>query len=143
QAVHERMLLQQRRFLDLLTMHQRSRLDTQRQKARALEQLEAQLETQLQEAEQSFTSELAALARVPLTENKALCSKRGLPEKPVRTTRKKAPPREREEQGLPNDEDPALGDRATGPLRSQRLDRQDSDAGYGGNSKMLKKRSNL
>lgn len=145
QAVHQRILSQQRRFLALFTQHQQSRLDTQRQKARVLDQLEAQLETQLQEAEQSFISELAALARVPLAENKLLSNKRGLPEKPIRTKRKKPPPQEREDPALPSDEGPASGDHVTGPLRSQRLEQQqDSRAGHGENSrKMLKKRSNL
>ncbi|VTJ89804.1 Hypothetical predicted protein [Marmota monax] len=48
QAVHQRLLSQQRRLLAQFTEHQRLRLEAQRQKARVLDQLEAQLETQLQ-----------------------------------------------------------------------------------------------
>uniref|UniRef100_A0A8C2MI24 EvC ciliary complex subunit 1 n=1 Tax=Cricetulus griseus TaxID=10029 RepID=A0A8C2MI24_CRIGR len=156
QAVQQRMLSQQKKFLDQFTQHQQGRLNSQKQKAQELNQLEAQLETQLQEAEQTFISELATLARVPLTENKPFSNKRGLPEKPVRTKRKKPLPQEREDLGPPNNDHPALTDHATGPLRlqhssppihvhsSRRLGQQDSEAGDGENSRnMLQKRSNL
>lgn len=144
QAVHQRLLSQQRRFLAQFTEHQQLRLDAQRQKARVLDQLEAQLETQLQDAEQIFTSELAALARVPLPENKPLSSKRGLPDKPLRTKRKKPVSRERGDPGLPSDGDPASGDPASGPLSSQRPGQQEIEAGDSEDGrKMLKKRSNL
>ncbi|XP_040602939.1 ellis-van Creveld syndrome protein isoform X3 [Mesocricetus auratus] len=79
QAVQQRMLSRQKKFLGQFTQHQQGRLNSQKQKAQELDQLEAQLETQLQEAEQTFISELAALARVPLTENKPFSNKRGLP----------------------------------------------------------------
>lgn len=72
-----------------------------------------------QEAEQNLISELATLARVPLPENKPFSNKRGLPEKPVRTKRKKPPPREREDLGLPNDDHPALADHTAEPLRCE------------------------
>lgn len=144
QAVQQRMLSQQKKFLSHFTQHQQGRLNCQKQKVRELDQLEAQLETQLQGAEQTFISELATLARVPLTENKPFSSKRGLPEKPVRTRRKKPPPREREDLGAPNNDHPTQGDHTTGPLSSRRLGQQDSDAGDGENSrKMLQRRSNL
>ncbi|XP_038193069.1 ellis-van Creveld syndrome protein isoform X3 [Arvicola amphibius] len=144
QAVQQRMLSRQKKFLSQFTQHQQGRLNCQKQKARELDQLEAQLETQLQEAEQTFISELATLARVPLTENKPFSSKRGLPEKPVRTRRKKPPPREREDLGPPNKDHPTQADHTTGPLSSRRLGQQDSDAGNGENSrKMLQRRSNL
>ncbi|CAO2640113.1 EvC complex member EVC [Lemmus lemmus] len=139
-----RMLSQQKKFLGQFTQHQQGRLNSQKQKARELDQLEAQLETQLQEAEQTFISELATLARVPLTENKPFSSKRGLPEKPVRTRRKKPPPREREDLGPHNSDHPTLADHTTGSLSSRRLGQQDSDTGDGENSrKMLQRRSNL
>lgn len=144
QAVQQRMLSRQKKFLGQFTQHQQGRLNCQKEKARELDQLEAQLETQLQEAEQTFISELATLARVPLTENKPFSSKRGLPEKPVRTRRKKPPPREREDLGPPNNDHPTQADQNTGPLSSRRLGQQDSDAGDGENSrKMLQRRSNL
>ncbi|XP_032349725.1 ellis-van Creveld syndrome protein isoform X7 [Camelus ferus] len=82
-AVHRRMLAQQKGFLAQFTVHQRIRLDARKQEARVLDRLEAQLETQLQEAEQSFISELAALARVPLAESKPFANKRGLSVKRV------------------------------------------------------------
>ncbi|XP_073898754.1 evC complex member EVC isoform X2 [Castor canadensis] len=131
QAVQQRMLSQQKRFLAQFTGHQQSRLDAQKQKARVLDHLEFQLEAQLQEAEQIFISELAALARVPLAEHKLFSNKRGLLEKPLRTKRKKAPPREKEDPVLPNDEVPASADHASGSL-SKRLSQQESEAGDGG-----------
>uniref|UniRef100_A0A8C9A3S8 EvC ciliary complex subunit 1 n=1 Tax=Prolemur simus TaxID=1328070 RepID=A0A8C9A3S8_PROSS len=144
QAVHQRMLSQQKRFLAQFPVHQQMRLDARKQQARAMDLLEAQLETQLQEAEQNFISELVALARVPLAESKLLPSKRGLPEKPLRTTRKKPPCRERADPGVPNDEDPACGDHTSGSLSSKRLSQQESDVGDGESSKkMLKRRINL
>ena len=42
------MLSQQKRLLDQFTKHQQGRLNSQRQKAQELDQLQAQLETQLQ-----------------------------------------------------------------------------------------------
>lgn len=144
QTVQQRMLSQQKKFLGQFTQHQQGRLNSQTKKAQELDQLEAQLETQLQEAEQTFISELATLARVPLTENKPFSNKRGLPEKPVRTKRKKPPPREREDLGPPNNDHPALVDHTSGPLSSRRLGQQDSEAGNGENSrKRLQKRSNV
>ncbi|XP_041492381.1 ellis-van Creveld syndrome protein isoform X1 [Microtus oregoni] len=144
QAVQQRMLSRQKKFLGQFTQHQQGRLNCQKEKAHELDQLEAQLETQLQEAEQTFISELATLARVPLTENKPFSSKRTLPEKPVRTKRKKPPPREREDLGPPNSDHPLQADHTTGPLSSRRLGQQDSDAGDGENSrKMMQRRSNL
>lgn len=143
QAVHLRMLAQQRKLLAQFTVHQRVRLEAWKQKARAMDQLEAQLEAQLQEAEQTFISELAALARVPLAESKPPSNKRGLPERPLRTKRKKAPLRERGDLGGPTDDGPASGGQPSGSL-SKRLSQQESEAGDGENSKkMLKKRSNL
>lgn len=42
------MLAQQKKFLAQFTVHQRVRLDAWKQKARVMDQLEAQLEAQLQ-----------------------------------------------------------------------------------------------
>ena len=82
--------------------------------------------------------------RIALPENKPFSNKRGLPEKPVRTKRKKPPPREREDLGTPNDDHLALADHTTGPLSGGRLDQQDSEAGDGeSTSKILQKGSNL
>ncbi|VFV27042.1 ellis-van creveld syndrome protein [Lynx pardinus] len=141
-AVHQRMAAQQKKFLAQFTVHQRIRLDAWKQKARAMDHLEAQLETQLQEAEQSFVSELAALARVPLAESRPFSSKRGSSEKPVRTRRKKPPPREKGNPGGPTDDDPAAGGHPSGSLSSKRLNQQENDAGDGESPKKpLKERS--
>ncbi|XP_031293454.2 evC complex member EVC isoform X1 [Camelus dromedarius] len=143
-AVHRRMLAQQKGFLAQFTVHQRIRLDARKQEARVLDHLEAQLETQLQEAEQSFISELAALARVPLAESKLFANKRGLSEKPLKTKRRKPASRERGDTGGPKDEDPACTGPCSGSLSSKRLSQQESAVGDGENSKkMLKRRSNL
>ncbi|KAM7157418.1 evC complex member EVC isoform 2-T2 [Molossus nigricans] len=142
-GVYQRMRAQQKKFLAQFTVHQRIRLDTWQQKARVLDLLETQLETQLQDAEQSFMSELAALARVPLAESKPFLSKRGPSEKPLKTKRKKPPLRDRGDAGGPNHEDPASGEHPSGSL-SKRLSQQEGDVGDGENpKKMLKKRSQL
>ncbi|XP_036083380.1 ellis-van Creveld syndrome protein isoform X6 [Rousettus aegyptiacus] len=144
QAVHLRMLAQQRKFLAQFTAHQRTRLDAWKQKARAADHLEAQLEAQLQEAEQTFLSELAALARVPCAESRPVSNKRGLSEKSLRTKRKKPPIRDRGDPEGPNDDDSASRGQPSGPLSGKRLSQQGSEAGDGENSKkMLKRRSNL
>ncbi|XP_006163261.1 ellis-van Creveld syndrome protein [Tupaia chinensis] len=143
QPVHQRVLSQQKRFLAQFAMHQQVRLDAQKQKARVMDHLEAQLETQLQDAEQNFIFELAALARVPLAESKPFSNRRGLPEKPLRTKRKKPPPQERGDPGTPNEDDPVSGDHNSGSPSTKRLSQQESEVGDGENSKMLKKRGNL
>ncbi|XP_058579108.1 evC complex member EVC isoform X3 [Neofelis nebulosa] len=141
-AVHQRMAARQKEFLAQFTAHQRIRLDAWKQKARAMDHLEAQLETQLQEAEQSFVSELAALARVPLAESRLFSSKRGSSEKPVRTRRKKPPPREKGNPGGPTDDDPAAGGHPSGSLSSKRLNQQENEASDGESPKKpLKERS--
>ncbi|XP_058923437.1 evC complex member EVC isoform X6 [Kogia breviceps] len=143
-AVQQRMLAQQKRFLAQFTAHQRTRRDAWKQSARVMDHLEAQLETQLQEAEQSFISELAALARVPLAESKPFSHKHGLSEKPLRTKRKKPAPRDRGDFGGPKEDDLASGGPPSGSLSSKRLSQQESEVGDGENSKkMLKRRSNL
>ncbi|XP_014393769.1 PREDICTED: LOW QUALITY PROTEIN: ellis-van Creveld syndrome protein [Myotis brandtii] len=143
QGVHQRMRAQQKRFLAQFTAHQRTRLDSWQQRARGLDLLEAQLETQLQEAEQSFIAELAALARVPLAESKPSPSKRGLPEKPLRTKRKKPALRDRGDLGGPSNDEPASGEHPSGSL-SPRPSQQEGDAGAGEDPrKLLKRRSNL
>ncbi|XP_029090796.1 ellis-van Creveld syndrome protein isoform X4 [Monodon monoceros] len=97
-----------------------------------------------EEAEQSFISELAALARVPLAESKPFSNKHGLSEKPLRTKRKKPAPRDRGDFGGPKDDDPASGGPPSGSHSSKRLSQQESEVGDGENSKkMLKRRSNL
>ncbi|XP_043400598.1 ellis-van Creveld syndrome protein isoform X5 [Chelonia mydas] len=69
-AVHQRMLLQQQQFLAQFDVQQQVRLDSLKQKILVLHHLETQLENQLKQAEQDFITELAALARVPLTVRK-------------------------------------------------------------------------
>ncbi|XP_048220096.1 ellis-van Creveld syndrome protein [Perognathus longimembris pacificus] len=142
QTLRERMRRRQEALLARFSRHQLGRLEAQGRKARALDLLEAQLETRLQDAEQIFTSELAALARVPLAErgprprNPARLCVPPPPEKPVRTPRRKSPPRPREtgDPGLPTDGAPAPSSRRPG----QQDGAAREDAG-----KLLKKRSNL
>ncbi|XP_045627286.1 ellis-van Creveld syndrome protein isoform X2 [Ursus americanus] len=142
-AVHQRLAAQQKKFLAQFTMHQQTRLDAWKQKARAVDHLGAQLETQLQEAEQGFISELAALARVPLPQSRLLPSKRGLSEKPVRTRRKKPPPREKGDPVGPTDDDPASGGHPSGSL-SKRLNQQENETGDSESpKKLLRERSHL
>lgn len=143
QAVHDRMLSRQARFLAQFTVHQQVRLDAYQQKVQAIDNLEAQLETQLQEAEQNFLSELAALARVPLADSQLFPTKRRLPEKPLRTKRKRPPPAERGDPGAPLREEQASAEQPAAVL-SKRLSQQENEAAEGeGSKETLKKRSGL
>ncbi|XP_061848896.1 evC complex member EVC [Colius striatus] len=65
-AVHQRMVLQQKKVLSQFELQQQIRLESLKQKLLGLHQIETELENQLKEAEQAFVSELAALARVPV-----------------------------------------------------------------------------
>ncbi|NXH19507.1 EVC protein, partial [Bucco capensis] len=69
-AVHQRMVLQQKKVLAHFELQQQFRLESLKQKLLGLHHLETELENQLKEAEQDFLSELAALARVPLAVKK-------------------------------------------------------------------------
>ena len=123
---------------------QQTRQDAQKRKARILDHLEAQLEIQLQEAEQNFVSELAALAQPPLAKSKLFSNKRVLSEKPLKTKRKKPALRERVYTGGPKDDDPASGGPTSGSLSSKRQNQQKIEIGDGEKSKkMLERRSNL
>ncbi|XP_035403179.1 evC complex member EVC isoform X1 [Cygnus atratus] len=77
-AVHQRMMLQQKKVLSQFELHQQIRLESLKQKLQGLHHLETELENQLRNAEQDFVTELAALARIPVTVKK-LPSKRSKP----------------------------------------------------------------
>nr|XP_009934671.1 PREDICTED: ellis-van Creveld syndrome protein [Opisthocomus hoazin] len=69
-AVHQRMVLQQKKILAQFELQQQIRLESLKQKLLGLHHLETELENQLKEAEQDFVKEVAALARVPLAMKK-------------------------------------------------------------------------
>ncbi|NWR27922.1 EVC protein, partial [Tachuris rubrigastra] len=69
-AVHQRIVLQQKKVLSQFELQQQIRLESLKQKLLALHHLETELENQLREAEQDFVSELAVLTRVPVTVKK-------------------------------------------------------------------------
>ncbi|XP_027747777.1 ellis-van Creveld syndrome protein isoform X4 [Empidonax traillii] len=69
-AVHQRIVLQQKKVLSQFELQQQIRLESLKQKLLALHHLETELENQLREAEQDFVSELAVLTRVPMTVKK-------------------------------------------------------------------------
>ncbi|XP_034627738.1 ellis-van Creveld syndrome protein isoform X4 [Trachemys scripta elegans] len=87
-AVHQRMLLQQQKFLAQFDVQQQFRLDSLKQKILVLRHLETQLENQLKQAEQDFITELAALARVPLTVRKQPLNRSVQSGKSLKTKRK-------------------------------------------------------
>uniref|UniRef100_G1NJD1 Uncharacterized protein n=1 Tax=Meleagris gallopavo TaxID=9103 RepID=G1NJD1_MELGA len=74
-AVHQRMVLQQKKVLTQFELHQQIRLEFLKQKLLGLHHLESEMEKQLKEAEWDFITELAALARVPVTVKKQLSKK--------------------------------------------------------------------
>ncbi|NWU95888.1 EVC protein, partial [Upupa epops] len=69
-TVPQRMVLQQQKVLSQFELQHQIRLESLKQKLLGLHHLETELENQLKEAEQDFVSELAALARVPVTVKK-------------------------------------------------------------------------
>ncbi|XP_068926132.1 evC complex member EVC isoform X1 [Petaurus breviceps papuanus] len=141
-TVHQRMLSQQKKFLVQFDVHQQIRLASLKQTSEVMDQLGAQLETQMKEAEQIFITELAALSRVPLTENKPAANKRGQPEKCLRNKKKKPLPRENDDPNL-NEDDPISRDQISGSL-SKLQNQSESDVGELVKSKKIrKKRSNL
>ncbi|XP_027542176.1 ellis-van Creveld syndrome protein isoform X1 [Neopelma chrysocephalum] len=77
-AVHQRIMLQQKKVLSQFELQQQTRLESLKQKLLALHHLETELENQLREAEQDFVSELAVLTRVPVAVKKK-SSKRSKP----------------------------------------------------------------
>ncbi|XP_043827538.1 ellis-van Creveld syndrome protein [Dromiciops gliroides] len=142
-TVHQRMLSQQKKFLAQFDVHQQIRLASLKQTAGAMDHLGAQLETEMKEAEQIFITELAALARVPLAENKPAANKRGQPEKCPRNKKKKLLPRENDDPTLLNDEDPALRGQISGSF-SKLQNQGESDIGELEKLKKIrKKRNNL
>ncbi|XP_074130245.1 evC complex member EVC isoform X3 [Sminthopsis crassicaudata] len=141
-TVHQRMLSQQKKFLAQFDVHQQIRLASLKQTAEVMDHLGAQLETDLKEAEQIFITELAALARVPLTENKPAANKRGQPEKCPRNKKKKALPQENNEPVLNEGDTPSRG-QASG-TSSKLPNHGESEVGeFEKPKKFKKKRSNL
>uniref|UniRef100_F6X0A2 EvC ciliary complex subunit 1 n=1 Tax=Monodelphis domestica TaxID=13616 RepID=F6X0A2_MONDO len=141
-TVHQRMLSQQKKFLAQFDVHQQIRLASLKQTAEAMDHLGTQLETQMKEAEQIFITELAALARVPLTESKPAANKRGQPEKCLRNKRKKLLTRENDDPSQLNEDDSAPRGQTSGSFRLQ--NQGESEVGEQDNSKKIrKKRSNL
>ncbi|XP_027692409.1 ellis-van Creveld syndrome protein [Vombatus ursinus] len=141
-TVHQRMLSQQKMFLAQFDVHQQIRLASLKQTAEAMDHLGAQLETQMKEAEQIFITELAALSRVPLTENKPAANKRGQPEKCLRNKKKKPLPREDDDPSL-NEDDLTSRGQTSGSF-SKLQNQGESDIGELEKSKKIrKKRSNL
>ncbi|KAM8939545.1 evC complex member EVC [Pelodytes ibericus] len=65
---HKRFFSQQKQILEKLDIYQQIRFDSLRQKKSVLHQLQEQLENRLKDAEQKFIAELAALARIRLTD---------------------------------------------------------------------------
>ncbi|XP_012407792.2 ellis-van Creveld syndrome protein isoform X1 [Sarcophilus harrisii] len=141
-TVHQRMLSQQKKFLAQFDVHQQIRLASLKQTAEVMDHLGAQLETEMKEAEQIFITELAALARVPLTENKPAANKRGQPEKCLRNKKKKLLPQENNEPVLNEGDTPSRGQ--TSGTSSKLQNYGESEVGeFEKPKKFRKKRSNL
>ncbi|KAM4710276.1 evC complex member EVC [Discoglossus pictus] len=66
--LHKRLFSQQKQLLEKFSAYEQIRLDSLKQKKSVLHLVEAQLETRLKDAEQNFIAELAALARIRLTD---------------------------------------------------------------------------
>ncbi|XP_038600780.1 ellis-van Creveld syndrome protein [Tachyglossus aculeatus] len=140
QAVHERLLFQQKKVLAPFGVHQQVRLDSLKQTTAAMGRLGAELESHLKEAEQVFIAELAALARVPIPPGRRLES--GSAEKAVRSRRRKARP-EHQEETTADAHDLPLGGHATGSLGQPQSQPESQVGDTEKPPKLLKRRSNV
>ncbi|NXX83369.1 EVC protein, partial [Urocolius indicus] len=141
-AVHQRMVLQQKSVLSQFELQQQIRLESLKQKLLGLHQLEAELENQLKEAEQSFVSELAALARVPVALKKQSSKRSKQAGKKTNSKRKTFQPPESADKGDSREniqEPPGL---TSGLSREGLQSPHQGETEPRKNSKMLKKTGN-
>ncbi|XP_032042892.1 ellis-van Creveld syndrome protein isoform X2 [Aythya fuligula] len=139
-AVHQRMMLQQKKVLSQFELHQQIRLESLKQKLLGLHHLETELENQLRNAEQDFVTELAALARIPVTVKKQP-SKRSKPagEKTKRRSIHSPELEDKDDYCVNIQEPPGL----KSSLCREKLQRSHKEeAEPRKNSKMLKKKGN-
>ncbi|KAM9661045.1 evC complex member EVC isoform 5-T5 [Morphnus guianensis] len=141
-AVHQRMVLQQKKVLAQFELQQQIRLESLKQKLLGLHHLETELENQLREAEQDFVSELAALARVPVAVKKKP-SKRSKPAGEKTNSKRKTfqlPESADKDDSQENiQEPPGL---SSGLCRERLQSPQEGETEPMKNSKLLKKRGN-
>ncbi|XP_053314242.1 evC complex member EVC [Spea bombifrons] len=74
-GLHKRLLSQQRQLLQKFDMYHGIRLDSLKHKKSVLRRLEEQLENRLKDAEDAFIAELAAMARIRLTDGNNVMNK--------------------------------------------------------------------
>uniref|UniRef100_A0A8C3KW84 EvC ciliary complex subunit 1 n=1 Tax=Chrysolophus pictus TaxID=9089 RepID=A0A8C3KW84_CHRPC len=143
-TVHHRMVLQQKKVLTQFELHQQIRLEFLKQKLLGLHHLQSEMENQLKEAEWDFITELAALARVPVTVKKQL-SKRSKPAGPKTNSNSKrgtlkSPESEDKDDSCENIQEPL---RLNSNLCRERSERpHEGETEPRKNTKMLKKRGN-
>ncbi|NXO00286.1 EVC protein, partial [Rhinopomastus cyanomelas] len=141
-TVHQRMVLQQKKVLTQFELQQQIRLESLKQKLLGLHHLEMELENQLKDAEQDFVTELAALARVPVTVTKK-------PSKRIKTAGKKSNSKRKDFQSPESvSKDETYGNIQESPGSNSGLCRERLHSPHEGeteprkDSKMLKKRGN-
>uniref|UniRef100_A0A8C2U4U2 EvC ciliary complex subunit 1 n=1 Tax=Coturnix japonica TaxID=93934 RepID=A0A8C2U4U2_COTJA len=141
-TVHQRMVLQQKKVLTQFELHQQIRLEFLKQKLLGLHHLGSEVENQLKDAEWGFITELAALARVPVTMKKQL-SKRSKPavEKTNSNRRSlKSPELEDNDDSCENNQEPLS---LNSSLCRERLERpHEGETEPRKKTKMIKKRGN-
>ncbi|XP_025977744.2 evC complex member EVC isoform X1 [Dromaius novaehollandiae] len=141
-AVHQRMVLQQKKVLAQFELQEQIRLESLKQKMLGLHQLETELENQLQEAEQDFVTELATLAHVPLPMKKQL-SKRSKPTgEKTNAKRKTFQSPESEDKGDSHENIQEPPGQTSGLYRDKSQSSREGETEPRKNSKMLKKGSN-
>ncbi|XP_057282576.1 evC complex member EVC isoform X2 [Pezoporus wallicus] len=139
-AVHQRMVLQQKKVLAQFELQQQIRLESLRQKLLGLHHLETELENQLKEAEQDFVRELAVLARVPVAVKKKPSKRsKAVGEKTKRKTFQSPQSAEKDDSHENIQEPPGL---TSGLFRERLQSPHESEPEPRKNSKMLKKRGN-
>ncbi|XP_075425715.1 evC complex member EVC isoform X2 [Ascaphus truei] len=73
--LHKRLCFQQKQLMEKFSVYQHIRLDSLKQKKLVLHLLETHLENKLKDAEQDFIAELAAMARIRLTDGSNVMNK--------------------------------------------------------------------
>ncbi|XP_067412512.1 evC complex member EVC isoform X2 [Emydura macquarii macquarii] len=140
-AVHQRILLQQKKFLAQFDMQQQVRLDSLKQKILVLHHLETQLENQLKQAEQDFLTDLASLARVPLTMHKQPLNRSVQSGKQQKGRTSILGGKRTSMTSMKNDQ--MSQGQTSGSFRNKLQSQHETEIDQGKTSKMLKKRCNV
>ncbi|XP_053113980.1 evC complex member EVC isoform X2 [Hemicordylus capensis] len=142
-AGQERMLQEQKRVMAWFDVQQQAHLVSLKQKMLLLNHMETQLENELMKAEQHFITQVAAMARLPLSVPKLTLEPAEKSGKKPRTKKKDSQSRERKENGNSEKRDNASSGQTSTSFRNTLQNRQEDEVGPVKNTKkLLEKRCN-